>query len=231
MPKLAQQRAGVEGASELGASVSASPKDFIAAPRGRWWRDASRRRFLALADVCAAAVATTLVTVPATGTFWALLFLPLWLLIAKLFGLYDRDHRALRHLTADEVPSILAWVGVTSALVIPLLALTPADAVELGNGDRPVRRRGDHGDRLPLPDPLALVEADPAGARRTGRRRPRPGIAAAQVPDVQGDASRARRRQRHRAASRRRAARRGDCGRSPTASTGSSSPPAGWRPT
>jgi exopolysaccharide biosynthesis polyprenyl glycosylphosphotransferase len=128
MPKLAQQRAGAEGATELGASVSASPTDFIAAPRGRWWRDASRRRFLALADVCAAAVATTLVTVPATGTFWALLFLPLWLLIAKLFGLYDHDHRALRHLTADEVPSILAWAGVTSALIITLLALTPADA-------------------------------------------------------------------------------------------------------
>ena len=160
MPKLAQQRAVAEGATDLGASVSASPKEFIAAPRGRWWRDATRRRFLALADVCAAALATTLVTVPATGTFWALLFLPLWLLIAKLFGLYDRDHRALRHLTADEVPSILGWVGDDDgALVIPLLALTPADVIGWDIGDRPVRRRSDHGDRLPLADPLALVEA------------------------------------------------------------------------
>ena len=74
-------------------------------------------------------VATLIVTVPATGTFWAFLFLPLWPLLAKLFGLYDRDHRALRHLTADEVPSILAWVALTTTAVVLLLSLTPVDRV------------------------------------------------------------------------------------------------------
>ncbi len=135
MPNLTSQQAVAEGAAEHGervAPVSASHLGVISTPRGRWWRDATRRRFLALADIAAAAVATLVATVPATGTFWAFLFLPLWPLIAKLFGLYDRDHRALRHLTADEVPSILAWVGVTTALIVPLLSLTPAGLVDWG---------------------------------------------------------------------------------------------------
>ncbi|HEX2388024.1 MAG TPA: exopolysaccharide biosynthesis polyprenyl glycosylphosphotransferase [Solirubrobacterales bacterium] len=101
----------------------------MARRRGRWWRDARRRRLLALADVAAASVATLIATVPTTGTFWAFLFLPLWPLLAKLFGLYDRDHRALRHLTADEVPSILAWVALTTTTVVLLLSLTPVDRV------------------------------------------------------------------------------------------------------
>ncbi|MCB0875000.1 MAG: exopolysaccharide biosynthesis polyprenyl glycosylphosphotransferase [Solirubrobacterales bacterium] len=87
---------------------------------------------LALADLCAAAAAMLVMTVPATGTFWALLFLPLWPLLAKLFGLYDRDHRALRHLTADEVPSLLAWVALSTTIVLLLLSLTPAGLVEWG---------------------------------------------------------------------------------------------------
>ena len=135
MPNLAHQQAVAEGAAERGERVAplATPhRGVISTPRGRWWRDATRRRFLALADISAAAVATLVATVPATGTFWAFLFLPLWSLIAKLFGLYDRDHRALRHLTADEVPSILAWVGVTTALIVPLLSLTPAGLVDWG---------------------------------------------------------------------------------------------------
>lgn len=94
-------------------------------PHGRWWRDATRRRWLALADVIAGCLATVIVVVPATGGFWALIFLPLWPLLAKLLGLYDRDHRALRHLTADEVPVILAWIGTVTALIALMLPLTP----------------------------------------------------------------------------------------------------------
>ena len=58
-----------------------------------------------------------------------MVFLPLWPLVAKLLGLYDRDHRALRHLTADEVPGILAWVAIVTALVALLLPLTPAGSL------------------------------------------------------------------------------------------------------
>ena len=94
----------------------------------RWWRDALRRRLLAIADLCAAAIATLVVIVPITGEFWALVLLPSWPLMAKLFGLYDRDHRALRHLTADEVPVILAWVASVTALTALILSLTSSTA-------------------------------------------------------------------------------------------------------
>ena len=60
-----------------------------------------------------------LVTAADVGA-WALASLPLWLVLAKLHGLYDRDHRSLRHLTVDEVPSILSWAmsGTFATLVI-----------------------------------------------------------------------------------------------------------------
>ena len=94
--------------------------------RSRWWRDARRRRMLACADVLSGLLAIGLVAVPATHSPWALVFVPLWPLAAKLFGLYDRDHRALRHLTADEVPVLAAWAATLTAAVALFLPLTPA---------------------------------------------------------------------------------------------------------
>ena len=46
-------------------------------------------------------------------------------MIAKLIGLYDRDHAAIRHLTIDELPAIAAWAGAGIALLALIL---PADA-------------------------------------------------------------------------------------------------------
>jgi exopolysaccharide biosynthesis polyprenyl glycosylphosphotransferase len=132
MPNLTGTEVVADRSSEPDAPVTplvAVGLGVVARRRGRWWRDARRRRLLALADVAAASAATLIATVPTTGTFWAFLFLPLWPLLAKLFGLYDRDHRALRHLTADEVPSILAWVALTTTTVVLLLSLTPVDRV------------------------------------------------------------------------------------------------------
>ncbi len=100
------------------------------AVHGRWWRDAKRRRMLAAADIGDAVLALALTAVPATGTFWPLIFVPLWPVAAKLLGLYDRDHRALRHTTADEVPVLLAWSAILSALVALLLPLTPAGTLD-----------------------------------------------------------------------------------------------------
>jgi exopolysaccharide biosynthesis polyprenyl glycosylphosphotransferase len=137
MPKLAGTEAVAGASAEHSDHVGSrlGPVPGIGARRhGRWWRDARRRRLLALADVVAAIVATAIATVSATGTLWGFLFIPLWPLLAKLFGLYDRDHRALRHLTADEVPTILAWVALTTMLVLLGLSLTPADFSGLGLG-------------------------------------------------------------------------------------------------
>jgi exopolysaccharide biosynthesis polyprenyl glycosylphosphotransferase len=135
MPKLAGTEAVAGGSTEPRDHAPARVAPLRATRRhGRWWRDARRRRLLALADVGAAIVATAVTIVPATGTLWGFLFVPLWPLLAKLFGLYDRDHRALRHLTADEVPSILAWVALTATLVVLLLSLTPVGLLGLGIG-------------------------------------------------------------------------------------------------
>jgi exopolysaccharide biosynthesis polyprenyl glycosylphosphotransferase len=93
--------------------------------RLRWWRDALRRRMLAVADLLAATLATLLATRGSTAGLVLLAGLPIWILVAKMLGLYDRDHVALRHLTADEIPTILAWmtVGVgVIALVAPAVS-------------------------------------------------------------------------------------------------------------
>jgi exopolysaccharide biosynthesis polyprenyl glycosylphosphotransferase len=132
MPNLAGPGVIAEGSTEPGETVTTllAPAGVMPASHGRWWRDARRRRLLALADIGAASLATLIVTVTGTGTFWAVLFLPLWPLLAKMVGLYDRDHKELRHLTADEVPSILGWVAMTTTAVVLLLSLTPAGLVE-----------------------------------------------------------------------------------------------------
>ncbi|HXV53826.1 MAG TPA: hypothetical protein VD765_11425, partial [Solirubrobacterales bacterium] len=73
------------------------------AERPRFWRDALRRRMLALADLVAAAAASLFVASSSADAFWALVLLPVWVVFAKLIGLYDRDHVAIRHLTVDEL--------------------------------------------------------------------------------------------------------------------------------
>jgi exopolysaccharide biosynthesis polyprenyl glycosylphosphotransferase len=102
----------------------------------RWWRDALRRRMLALADTIAAAAATGVAGLSVAEAPWALVFLPLWLLLAKLVGLYDRDHEAIRHLTVDEVPGIVAWAAGGTATVALLLSLTPAESLTTAGAAR-----------------------------------------------------------------------------------------------
>jgi exopolysaccharide biosynthesis polyprenyl glycosylphosphotransferase len=96
--------------------------------RRAWWRDSLRRRMLAAADAATVTVFSLsigFVQGNVASVFWAEALLPLWIVLAKLQGLYDRDHRTLRHLTADEVPSILLWVVIGTAatmLLVPLVS-------------------------------------------------------------------------------------------------------------
>jgi exopolysaccharide biosynthesis polyprenyl glycosylphosphotransferase len=90
---------------------------------GSW--DTLRRRLLALADIQAVAVAAlSLALLSPAGlraSAWALAALPVWVIVAKLQGLYDRDHRSLRHLTVDELPPLAVWATagtVSTALVL-----------------------------------------------------------------------------------------------------------------
>ena len=95
------------------------------------------RRMLAVADLLAVAAAATLVGLWGSGPAGALLlvlFAPLWIVTAKLAGLYDRDHRTLRHLTVDELPWLLVWTLSSTALLT--LLLVPFPAFDLSSHDR-----------------------------------------------------------------------------------------------
>jgi exopolysaccharide biosynthesis polyprenyl glycosylphosphotransferase len=108
------------------AASRAEPVELAARPR--WWPDVLRRRMLALADLAGALVAAAVASSSLGDAAWAAAMAPLWLLIAKLLGLYDRDHRAIRHLTIDELPAIAAWAISGVLMLVLLLPLTPADS-------------------------------------------------------------------------------------------------------
>jgi exopolysaccharide biosynthesis polyprenyl glycosylphosphotransferase len=115
------------------ATAEAGTQASRSSPRPRWWRDMVRRRALAAADVGAAVLSMAILAGSLTDLVWALSSLPLWVLAAKLFGLYDRDHRALRHTTLDELGLLAVWMGsmvlVIAWLVLPLTpAATPSEA-------------------------------------------------------------------------------------------------------
>jgi exopolysaccharide biosynthesis polyprenyl glycosylphosphotransferase len=110
--------------------------------RRNFWRDALRRRILALADALAAIIASVFLSVGSGAandvqlSLWAAVFVPAWLLFAKLYGLYDRDHIALRHLTVDELPTIFLWALTCSAALAVFLHATPADALTISEAAR-----------------------------------------------------------------------------------------------
>ncbi len=94
-------------------------------------RGALLRRLLASADwmalvaaLCVATAATS--TTDVAKLFWALIFSPVWLLVLKLHGLYDNDHRRIRHSTLDELPALLSASALGTLALDGLLALSPA---------------------------------------------------------------------------------------------------------
>jgi exopolysaccharide biosynthesis polyprenyl glycosylphosphotransferase len=95
------------------------------------------RRMLAMADVLAVSAAAVFVGLWGSGVSGALLLVlsaPIWIVAAKLAGLYDRDHRTLRHLTVDELPWLLVWTLSSTALLT--LLLVPFPALDLSSHDR-----------------------------------------------------------------------------------------------
>jgi len=94
-------------------------------------RGSLRRRLLALGDwmalLIALCVATTATQTTDVGTlFWAVLFSPIWILVLKLHGLYDNDHRRIRHSTLDELAALVTATALGTLALDGLLALSPA---------------------------------------------------------------------------------------------------------
>jgi exopolysaccharide biosynthesis polyprenyl glycosylphosphotransferase len=93
----------------------------------------------ALVGTLCVVTATTSTTDVAT-LFWAVLFSPAWILVVKLHGLYDNDHRRIRHSTLDELASLVS-ASVLGTLVLdgllalsPVGPLSPASAIAVGLG-------------------------------------------------------------------------------------------------
>jgi exopolysaccharide biosynthesis polyprenyl glycosylphosphotransferase len=93
------------------------------------------RRLLALGDwtaliaaLCAATAATA--TIDVATLFWALLASPIWILVFKLHGLYDNDHRRIRHSTLDEIGALVSACILGTLAIDGLLELSPAGSLE-----------------------------------------------------------------------------------------------------
>jgi exopolysaccharide biosynthesis polyprenyl glycosylphosphotransferase len=102
----------------------------LTGPEGSRRRGALLRRLLAIGDWTALLGALCLVTATTSTTdvatlFWALLFSPAWIMVVKLHGLYDNDHRRIRHSTLDELPSLVSASVLGTLVLDGLLALSP----------------------------------------------------------------------------------------------------------
>lgn len=92
------------------------------------------RRTMAAGDWLAlmtALIATTLLTADlrVDTLFWAAVFSPSWILVVKLHGLYDRDHRRIRHSTLDELPNLISAAAIYALVLHGLLSLSPTGSV------------------------------------------------------------------------------------------------------
>ena len=124
---------------------SAAGRLGLTGPDGSRRRGAMLRRLLAGGDWVALIGALCLVTATTSTTeiatlFWAVLFSPAWILVVKLQGLYDNDHRRIRHSTLDELPSLVS-ASVLGTLVLdgllalsPVGPLSPTSAIAVGLG-------------------------------------------------------------------------------------------------
>jgi exopolysaccharide biosynthesis polyprenyl glycosylphosphotransferase len=99
--------------------------------------DALLHRMLAAADTLTIAAAAVIVGLWGSGAddgFLLVLSAPIWIVVGKLVGLYDRDHRTLRHLTVEELPWIFVWALGGTAILTFLLA--PFPTLDLTSDDR-----------------------------------------------------------------------------------------------
>jgi len=124
-----------------GPSADAEPLLAPDPATQRYGPDALLRRMLATADMLAVLLAAIVVGLWENRTGPALVFVlsaPIWIVVAKVARLYDRDQQTMRHLTVDEVPWLLMWALVSMTLIslllvpFPALQLSPTGRVLLG---------------------------------------------------------------------------------------------------
>jgi exopolysaccharide biosynthesis polyprenyl glycosylphosphotransferase len=134
-PRGTAERKAAESAAKA-PGARAEPTEMasrlgLTGPSGSRRRGALLRRMLATGDwlaivaaLCVATAATS--TTDIATLFWAVLFTPAWILVLKLHGLYDNDHRRIRHSTLDELPSLVSASALGTIALDGLLAISPA---------------------------------------------------------------------------------------------------------
>jgi exopolysaccharide biosynthesis polyprenyl glycosylphosphotransferase len=143
--KIATEQRSGAGERRSAISITAADRLGLSGPEGSRRRGALLRRLLALSDWTALIVTLFAVTATTSSTdvadlFWAVLFSPSWIIVVKLHGLYDHDHRRIRHSTLDEVPSLVSATVLGTLVLDALLAvspvgpLSPKSAIALGVG-------------------------------------------------------------------------------------------------
>jgi exopolysaccharide biosynthesis polyprenyl glycosylphosphotransferase len=116
----APQSGRTETAARLGLSGAAGAKR----------RGSLMRRSLAFGDWATLVATLCVVTAASSQTeigtlFWATIFSPIWVLVLKLHGLYDNDHRRIRHSTLDELSALISAAALGTLAIDGLLALSP----------------------------------------------------------------------------------------------------------
>jgi exopolysaccharide biosynthesis polyprenyl glycosylphosphotransferase len=115
------------------AEIDIGAREERALPIAPWqgfWKDALRRRMLAGADLLAVLAAATAVGLAGgeSAAVWIAATAPAWILVAKLRGLYDRDHVRIRHLTLDESSGLFNWVALCAGgTSVAIVLLTDAE--------------------------------------------------------------------------------------------------------
>ena len=66
-----------------------------------------------------------------TDPLWAIVTLPVWLIVAKMEGLYDADHPKIWHLTVDEAPAIFHWVTLSVAGTLFFIRALPNETITI----------------------------------------------------------------------------------------------------
>ncbi len=118
--------------------LEAAPVSVQAAPRPN--RDFVLRRLLVSADVVGIVAALAI----AAGFFstadalsqplWGLMLLPGWILLFKVYGLYDRDAKRVSHSTVDDLPWLFHSLVIGSLGLSLLLRYGPAQKLTFMEG-------------------------------------------------------------------------------------------------
>jgi exopolysaccharide biosynthesis polyprenyl glycosylphosphotransferase len=89
---------------------------------------------ITFALIVATALAVGASTSGASRLAWGLLTLPVWILIFKAYGLYDRDGKRVSHSTVDDVPWLFHALVIGSLGLWAFYRVTPTDPLILRQG-------------------------------------------------------------------------------------------------